>query len=49
MLLRARSAKTERKTENKAECLCTFQRSVVPDVFELAGKTDVKTDRLWGP
>jgi hypothetical protein len=29
MLLRARSAKTERKTENKTECLCPLQRSVL--------------------
>jgi hypothetical protein len=35
MLLRARSAKTERKTENKTECLCPLQRSVLPDVLEL--------------
>jgi hypothetical protein len=35
MLLRSRSAKTERKTENKTECLCPLQRSVLPDVLEL--------------
>jgi hypothetical protein len=40
MFLRARSAKTERKTENKTEYLCPLQRSVLPDVLKLVGKTD---------
>jgi hypothetical protein len=35
MLLRARSAKTERKTENQTKYLCPLQRSVLPDVLEL--------------
>jgi hypothetical protein len=40
MFLRARSAKTERNTENKTECLCPLQRSVLPDVLELRRQTD---------
>jgi hypothetical protein len=38
----------QRKTENKTERLCPLQHSVVPGVLELAGKTEAKTDRLWG-
>jgi hypothetical protein len=49
MLLRARSAKTDRKTENRTEWLCPLQRSVLPDVLELRRQNGREDGPSVGP